>query len=106
MKRVMEHVDFQLPNQSTMAHYLLDTINCSDYLLIACVANIQCDQDLKGELHDHKLAVVFLLPACTVVLCLAKREPIAENKTAGISTMTLKEGIGQTGVEFLWYPRK
>lgn len=41
-----------------------------------------------------------------MALCIASGEAIVENKAAGISTMTLKNGIGVTGVELRWYPRK
>ena len=80
MESVVEHVGFQLPNQSTMVRYLLDTIECKDALLMTGVANIQCDLDLNRKLHNYKLAMVFLLPACPVALCLARGEPIAEIK--------------------------
>ena len=68
--------------------------------------NIQCDQESDKKLHNYKLAVVFLLPAYPVALCLARGEPIVDNKTTRISTMTLKEGISRNGVKLWWYPRK
>ena len=101
-----EHVSYQLPNQSTRVRYLLDTIKCTDSLLMARIANIQCDQDALGKLHDFEKAVAFLLPACPLARRLATAGEIVEHKTAGISSMTLKEGVGSTGVEFRWYPRK
>ena len=67
MRSATEHVDYQLRNQSTMVRYLLDTIKCNDLLLMASVANIQCDQDSKGKLHDYKLAISFFLLACPAV---------------------------------------
>ena len=67
---------------------------------MARIANIHCDQDPKGKLHNFEQAVTFLLLACPVVLCLAREEDnIVDSKTAGIRAMTLKEGIGSTGVK-------
>ena len=73
---------------------------------MARIANIQCDQDLKGKLHDFVKAVVILLLACPVALHIARGGEIVDNKATGISAMTLKEGVGRTGVELRWYPRK
>ena len=98
MKSALEHVSYQLPNQSTRVRYLLDTIKCTDSLLMARIANIQCDQDSKGKLYNFEKAVAFLLPACPLARRLATAGEIVENKTAGISSMTLKEGVGSTGV--------
>ena len=110
MKSALEHVSFQLPSQSTRVCTLLDTIKCTDSLLMARIANIQCDQDPKGKLHDFEKAVAFLLLACLVALCVAKGGAkggeIVDNKTAGISSITLKEGVGRTGIKLRWYPRK
>ena len=106
MKNALQHVSFQLPNHSTRVRHLLDTIKCTDLLLMARIANIHCDQDPEGKLHDFEQAVAFLLPACPVALRLAKGGEIVDNKTAGISAMTLKQGIGTTGVELRFYPRK
>ena len=99
-------MSYQLSNQSTRVRYLLDTIKCINSLLMARIANIQCDQNSMGKLHDFEKAVAFLLPACPLAKRLATAGEIVENKTAGISSMTLKEGVGSTGVEFRWYPRK
>ena len=33
------------------------------------------------------------------------RDHIAENKTAGVGVITLKDSICQTGVKLRWYPR-
>ena len=67
---------------------------------MARIANIHCDQDLKEKLHDFEQAVAFLLPACPVALRLARGgDSIYDNKTAGMSSITLKEGMGRTGVE-------
>ena len=66
---------------------------------MARIANIHCDQDPTGKLHDFEQAVAFLLPACPVALCLARGgDNIVDNKTAGVSAMTLKQGIGSTEV--------
>ena len=71
------------------------------------IANIHYDQDPKGKLHNFEQAVAFLLLACPVALCLARGgDSIVDNKTAGISSITLKEGMGRTGVKLRWYPRK
>ena len=78
-----------------MVLYLLDTIKCTNPLLMARVADIQCDQNPNRKLHDFELAVAFLLPACPIGLCLARREPIAENKTARINTITLKRLLSE-----------
>ena len=45
MKSATEHVKFQLPNQSTMVCYLLDTIKCMDQPLMARIPDIQCEKD-------------------------------------------------------------
>ena len=66
---------------------------------MARIANIHCDQDSTGKLHDFEKAVAFLLPACPVALRLARGGEIVDNKTAGVSAMALKQGIGSTGVE-------
>ena len=107
MKSASEHVSYQLPNQLTRVCHLLDTIKCTNLLLMARIANIQCDQDPKGKLHNFEKAVAFLLPACPVALRQAARgREIVDDKTTGSSSMTLKEGVGRTGVDFRWYPRK
>ena len=107
MKSASEHVSFQLPNQLTRVRHLLDTIKCTDLLLMARIANIHYDQDPKGKLHDFEQAAAFLLSACPVTLCLVRGgDNIVENKTAGVGAMTLKEGFGSTGVELRFYPRK
>ena len=66
---------------------------------MARIANIHCDQDPDGKLHDFEKAVAFLLLACPVVLRIAKGRELVDNKTAGISSITLKEGVGRTRVE-------
>ena len=99
MKSVSEHVSFQLPNKSTRVRAVLDTIKSTDSLLMARIANIQCDQDPGGKLHDFEQCVAFLLPACPMALRAARGEDTVANKTAGISAMTLKRGIGTTGVK-------
>ena len=74
---------------------------------MARIANIHCDQDPKGKLHDFEQAVAFLLPTCPMALRLARgKDSIVDNKTAGISSIILKEDMGRTGVELRWYPRK
>ena len=73
---------------------------------MARIANIHCDQDPHGKQHDFEKAVAFLLPACPVAICIAKGGELVDKKTAGISSITLKEGVGRTGVELRWYPRK
>ena len=83
IKSASEHVSSQLPNQSTRVCSLLDTFKCTNSLLMARIANIQCDQDPKGKLHDFEKAVAFLLPACPVALRIAKGGEIVNNKTAG-----------------------
>ena len=67
---------------------------------MARTANIQCDQESNRKQHNYEKAVAFILPACPVALRIARGVPITENKTTGISTMALKEGIGRTGVKF------
>ena len=107
MKSALEHVSYQLPNQSTRVRFLLDTIKCTDSLLMARIANIQCDQDPKEKLYDFEKAIAFLLLACPVALRIARRgDSIVDNKATEISAMTLKEGVGRTGVKLRWYPRK
>ena len=106
MKNAAQHVNFQLPNQSTRVRALLDTIKSTDSLLMARIANIHCDQDAKGKLHDFEQCVAFLLPACPMALRAARGEETVVNKNAGIGAMTLKKGIGSTGVKLRFYPRK
>ena len=105
MKSAAEHVEYQLPNGPTRVRYLLEIIKCDNAALMARISNIQYDQDPDGKLQDFGKAVAFFLLACPMALCLARRESIVTKKTAEISTMTLKEGMGCTGVKLRWYPR-
>ena len=45
------------------------------------------------------------MPICPVALCIARGDPIVDNKTTSAGSMTLKDRIGKTGVELRWYPR-
>ena len=99
MKSALEHVDFQLLNQSTMSRYLIDTIKCTVLLIMASIANIQCAQDPKEKCHNNELVVAFFLLAYPVAVCLARRDPIVDNTTAGIGLVVLKKGMGRARVK-------
>ena len=105
MKSAAEHIQYQLPNESTKVQYLLDTIKCNDPDLRAQMANINFDDDPNGKQHNFELTVAYIMPTCPVALCIARRDPIVDNKTASAGSMTLKDGIDRTGVELRWYPR-
>ena len=105
LKNAVAHVLYRLPHESAKIMHLLDTIKCSDADLRARISNINCNTDPNGKQHVFELAVVFILLACPVALCLAREDPIVKNKIAGVGARTLKARIGKTGVELRLYPR-
>ena len=106
MKSTVEHVKYQLPNGSTRVRYLLEIIMCDNTALMAKKIQHPMWSGSQQEAIRLWKAVAFILPACPMALCLARGEFIVTQKNAGISAMTLNEGIGCTGVKLWWYPRK
>ena len=121
MQECSQHVEYQLPNAHTRVGCLLDAIECNDAPLQAALANVEDDTDvggtpdnpIPGKRNDFETAVAYLLP----------KDPVVQKRVQGnkrnvneisetdvdkveISSLSLKPGIGKTGVHLRWHKRE
>jgi flagellar hook-basal body complex protein FliE len=99
MTQCAQHVDFQLPNELTRVTYLLDAIECNDAPLQAAMALVRNDTGPEGKMNSFEDTASFLLPHDPV----AKKRDTGRRTYASISSLQLKTGSGETGVEFRFY---
>ena len=104
---VMDHagdegvVDFNSPEQRRRVERILDSIECKDAQLLAAMANVRQDNGPEGMMNNFEKAVAYLIPCC----------PVAPNRkkqrmSAQISSLEMKKGKGNSGVEFRFYKRQ
>lgn len=100
MVQCADHVAFQIPNERTRVKHMIDNIQCSDPELLSLLALVKNDDALMS---DFEAASTMILPACPV----ARKAKQAGKSTATASVSALdtllKDGRGETGVEFRWH---
>ena len=92
----------ECPNERSPVTYLLNSIECKDPdLLVAVAANNQHEAGKRIHFED---AVAFIIPCCPVAARKVKKTHFAAQTAAtnGLN-MTLKSGIGKTGVELRFH---
>ena len=94
-------VDFNAPEQRKRVERMLDSIECKDAQLLAAIANVRQDNGPDGMMNNFEKAVAYLIPCCPVVPNRKK-----QRMTAQISSLEMKKGKGNTGVEFRFYKRQ
>eukprot|EP00957_Ditylum_brightwellii_P074381 5650982-Ditylum_brightwellii.AAC.1 len=111
MKKVVEHVPFQLPNKFARVGFLLVGITSSDAGLQAVMATIKNNADLASETskrHNFELTANFLQPFCSVL----KKFPsgtkcdainISDVSGSGFGT---KPSAGKTGISLKYHTSK
>lgn len=115
MCQCAQHVNFQLPNETTRVTFLLNGIECNDAPLQAAMALVRNDTGPTGMMNDFEATAAFILPHDPVA---KKRNETGKRGPAGANisdvtgddsgdgeTTKKKNGIGRTGVEFRFYDR-
>jgi hypothetical protein len=95
-----EHLDYQLPNDRTRVTYLMDAIKCTDPGVIAAMSHIRLDDGANGMRNNFEMAVTFLLPTDPII---KKKASGDKRPAADISSVEIKKGTGNTGVELRYY---
>ena len=107
MQQCAEHVNYQLPNETTRVRYLTDNIQNGDPALQAALAIIRGDEAPDGRRNNFESAASYLQPTCPV----AKKRKSNGGERGGSYTISSTEGTdsgvkiarGKTGVEFTYH---
>ena len=101
MHQCAEHINYQLPNETTRVGYLLDAIETSDAALQAAMALVRNDNSITGKRNNFEATASFLLPHDPVAKKRSQKRPEAE--ILAVDTGNAKSGIGRSGVELRYY---
>ena len=99
-------VSVTIPNDQTKVRYLLQSIECDDVGLKSRMEIVQSKDDMKNNFDQ---TAQYLQEADPVFRRSIKQggsdsgKPI---KNATASQLNLKQGVGETGVDFRWHPRE
>lgn len=105
LSQCAEHINYQLPNESTRVTHLLDNIECGDAPLQAAMALVRNDTATTGKMNDFEATASFILPHCPVA---KKRQTPHKRPQAEISSTNLnpsKPRVGTTGVELRFHTK-
>jgi hypothetical protein len=117
MSQCAQHVNFQLPNETTRVTFLLNGIECNDAPLQAAMALVRNNTGPTGMMNDFEACCAYILPHDPVA---KKRNETGKRGSGGANvsdvtgndsgdndnnTNNKKGGIGRTGVEFRFYDR-
>jgi hypothetical protein len=105
MQQCAEHVNYQLPNETTRVRYLTDNIQNGDPALQAALAIIRGDEAPDGRRNNFESAATYLQPTCPVAK--KRKSSGGERGSYTISSAEGKSGLkiarGKTGVEFTYH---
>ena len=100
-------VSVTIPNDQTKVRYLLNSIECDDVGLKSRMEIVRSNDTMKNNFDQ---TAQYLQEADPVFRRSIQQgggsnsgKPI---KNATASQLNLKQGVGETGVEFRWYPRE
>ena len=100
MVQCADHIDFQIPNERTRVKHMIDNIQCTDPELLSLLALVKNDDNLMS---DFEAASTMILPACPISRKAKQSGKSTTTATVSALDTVLKEGRGDTGVEFRWY---
>ena len=99
-------VSVTIPNDQTKVRYLLKSIECEDVGLKSKMEIVRLKDDMKNSFDKTAHYLQEADPVFRRVVEQVGSNSGKSAKTATASQLNLKQGVGQTGVEFRWYPRE
>jgi hypothetical protein len=92
--------NYPIADDRTRVRWLMDSIECNNVSVESRKANIESDDGINGKISDFEAAVAYITPACPVS---SKKKRNNDDITSDVSSVTIKQGKGNTGVDLRYH---